>query len=125
VNDAIQDGVGEGRFADHIVSRLDQQLAGDQRRTAAAVVFNDLHQVAALAGIETVSTPVVEDQQIGLDQGAEQLGEAPVAVRQFNIGEQPWHARVMHAMAIVTGFLRQRATEPRLRFLRNRLDVAA
>ena len=33
--------------------------------------------------------------------------------RQLKIGEQPWHARVMDAMAIAAGFLRQRATEPR------------
>ena len=35
-------------------------------------VPDDFHEVATLVGIETVRTPVVEDQQVGLDKRAEQ-----------------------------------------------------
>jgi hypothetical protein len=35
-------------------------------------------------------------------------------VRQFEIGKEARHAGVMHRIAITAGFLRQRATEPRL-----------
>ena len=61
---------------------------------AAIAVFDDLHQIAPLVGGEPVRAPVVEDQQIGLDQGAEQAGEATVTVGKFEIGEQPRHAGV-------------------------------
>ena len=63
---------------------------------------------------QTGEPPVVEDQQINARQRAEQTREAAIAVRQLQLGEQPGHARVMDAIAVATGFLRQRTTEPRL-----------
>ena len=61
-----------------------------------------------------VRAPVVEDQQIGLDQRSEQPREAAVAVRQLQLGEQSWHACIVHGVAVAAGLLRQRTTEPRL-----------
>ena len=88
MDDAIEDGVGESRIADDVVPGIDRQLGGDERRAAAIPVVDDLHQVAPLMGRETIGAPVVEDQEIGLDQGAEQHGEATIAVRELEIGEQ-------------------------------------
>lgn len=48
VNDAIEDGVGEGGFTDDVMPSLDGQLAGDHGCTAAIPFFDDFHQVAAL-----------------------------------------------------------------------------
>ena len=53
------------------------ELAGDQRRAAAVAVLDDLHQVAPLAGGEPVRAPVVEDQQIGAGERAEQPAKRP------------------------------------------------
>ena len=53
-----------------------------------------------------------EDQQIGLHQRAEQTGEAAVAVRQFEVGEELRHACVVHGVAVAAGLLRKRAGEP-------------
>ena len=75
-------------------------------------ILDDLHQIAALVRIETIRPPVVEDQQVGLGEHAEQACEAAVTVRQFEVGEQARHARVMHGIAVAAGFLCQRATEP-------------
>ena len=80
VDDAIEDGVGEGRLADDIVPLVEGELAGDERRAAAIAVLDDFHQIAPLVGDKPVRSPVIEDQQIGLDQGAEQAGEATVTV---------------------------------------------
>src|SRR6202158_977656 len=63
---------------------------------------------------EPVWAPVVEDQQIGFGQRAEQTREAPVSVSQFEIGKEARHTCVMHRIAITAGSLRQRAAEPRL-----------
>ena len=46
------------------------------------------HQVAALAGVEPVGAPGVEDQQVGLYQAAEQPGEPAVAMGEFEFGEE-------------------------------------
>src|SRR5207253_10734795 len=76
MDDAIEDGVGEGRLTDDLVPLVEGELAGDERRAAAIAVLDDLHQIAPLIGSEPVWAPIVEDQQIGFDQGAEQAGEA-------------------------------------------------
>ena len=112
--EAVEDGVGEGRLADDFVPRLDRQLAGNQRRAGAVTVFDNLHQVAPLAGRQSIRTPVIEDEQIGLGERAEQTLEAADTVCEIEIGEQARRPRVMHGVAVATGFLRQRATEPRL-----------
>ena len=109
VDDAIEDGVGESRVADDIVPLVEGELAGNERRAAAIAVLDDLHQIAPLVGGEPVRAPVVEDQQIGLDQGAEQAGEATVTVGKFEIGEQPRHAGVQHRVAIPARLLGERA----------------
>ena len=76
VDDAIENGVGEGRLTDDIVPLVEGELAGDERRAAAIAVLDDFHQIAPLVGDKPVRAPVIEDQQIGLDQGAEQACEA-------------------------------------------------
>ena len=44
MDDAVEDGVGEGRFANQIVPPVDRDLAGDQRGAAAVAVLDDLQR---------------------------------------------------------------------------------
>src|ERR1700676_1722943 len=105
VDDAIQDGVREGRLADDVVPFISGKLAGDERRAVAMAVLDDLHQIASLAGGGPLRAPVVEDQQIGFDQRTKQAREATVAVGEFQIGEQPRHAGVDDRVAVPTRLL--------------------
>ena len=78
VDEAVEDGVGEGRIADHLVPLLDRDLAGDEGRAAAVAVLEDLQEVDALGLGEDRQAPVVEDKQIDARQGLEQAGVTPV-----------------------------------------------
>ena len=109
MDDAIEDGVGESRLADDLVPLVERELAGDERGASAIAVLDDLHQVAPLVGGEPIRPPIVEDQQIGLDQGAEQAGEATITMGEFQIGEQPRHAGVEYRVAIPARLLGERA----------------
>ncbi len=60
VDDAIEDGVGQGGIADDLVPALDRQLAGDQQRAGVVAVLDDLEQIAALLGAERLGSPIVE-----------------------------------------------------------------
>ena len=62
MDEAIEDSIGEGGIADEIVPGFDGELAGYQRRRAAMPILDDLHEIVALGGVETVGTEVVEDQ---------------------------------------------------------------
>ena len=114
VNDAVEDGIRERRFADDVVPSFDGYLAGDHRRSAAVVLFDDFHQIAALRGGQPVRSPVIEDQQLCIRDAAEQAGEASVAMGQFQLFEEARHAPVAHGDAVTTGRLRQCAAKPGL-----------
>src|SRR5439155_15724823 len=90
------------------------KLAGNEHRAVAMAILDDLHQVAPLIGSEPIRSPIIEDQQIGPDERAEQTSEATIAVRELQIREQPRHARVEHRVADATSLLRERAGQPRL-----------
>jgi hypothetical protein len=51
VDEAVEDGVGIGRVADHLVPFVDGDLAGENGRAAAVAFFEDLVEVAAGTGV--------------------------------------------------------------------------
>ena len=109
MDNAIQYRVAEGGLADDIVPGAYRKLACDQDGAATVAILNDLHQVAALAGGETVGSPIIEYQKIDLDQHSEQPREAAVAMGEIELGEQTRHAGVVDGLAVAAGFLRERA----------------
>ena len=56
VDDTVEDGVGECRFADDVVPFVDGQLAGDQDGGVLVSVLDDFHEVASLIGAEAVGS---------------------------------------------------------------------
>ena len=69
-----EDGVGECGFADDVVPFVDGQLAGDQDGGVLVPVLDDFHEVASLIGAEAAGSLIVEDEEIGLGESAEQAG---------------------------------------------------
>src|ERR1035438_7406955 len=65
VNEAVEDGVGEGRIADDVAPLIDRDLAGDEGGAPSVAVLEDLEQVDALRLGEDLQSPVVEDEQMG------------------------------------------------------------
>ena len=49
VDDAVENGVGDGRLADHVVPFVDWHLGGDQSRLSAIAFLADFQEVEALA----------------------------------------------------------------------------
>ena len=72
-------------------------------------ILDDLHRIAPLAGREAVGSPIVEDEEIDLDQHPKQPREAAVAVGEIEFGKQARHAGVVHGVAIAASLLRERA----------------
>ena len=88
MDDAIEYGVRERGLADDIVPFITGKLAGDERGAVAVAVLDDFHQIAPLVGGEPFRPPVVEDQQVGLDQATKQACEATVAVGELQTHER-------------------------------------
>ena len=71
-------------------------------------ILDDLHEIAPLAGREAIGSPVVEDEEIDLDQHPEQPREAAVAVGEIEIGEQARDARIVDGVAVAASLLGKR-----------------
>ena len=70
-------------------------------------ILDDFHEIAALAGGEAIRAPIIEDEEIDLDQHAEQPREPTVAVSEFEVGEQARRAGVVDGVTVTAGFMRQ------------------
>ena len=111
VDDTVEDGVGESRFTDDIVPLLQRQLAGDQDGGVVVSVLDDFHEIAPLIGVETVRAPIVEDQEVRLGEGPEQVGVASVGAAGFEFREHPGDALVEDGEVVAAGLLAERAGE--------------
>ncbi len=74
VDEAVEDGVGDGRVGDGLMPLLDRELAGHDGRAATVPIINDLQEVASLIRRQIGETPVVKDQQFDPGYGLEQAG---------------------------------------------------
>ena len=72
-------------------------------------ILDDFHEIAPLAGREAIGSPIVEDQEIDLDQHPKQPRKAAVAVGEIEFGKQARHARVVHGVAVAASLLCERA----------------
>ena len=114
VDEAIEDGVGIGRVADHLVPFVDRDLAGQDGRAAAIAFFEDFVEIAAGAGIERIEPPIVEDEELGAAQAAHDAGIAPIAAGQREIGEQFWDALIEHRAVVAAGLVAESTSKPTL-----------
>ena len=69
VDEAVEDGVGEGRLTDEIVPAVDRELAGDQGGGATVAIVDDLQQIATRVGVQGCQAPIVENEQLDPAEG--------------------------------------------------------
>src|SRR3954471_16502089 len=114
VDQAVEDGVGQGGIADHVVPAIHRQLAGDQGGAAPVALLDDVEQIAPLLGPERFEAPVVEHEQLDPAESAHEPGVAAVAPPEREIGEQPRQALIEHRVVVATGLVGERAGQPGL-----------
>lgn len=69
VDEAIEDGVGDGRIADDFVPAVDGDLAGDDGRSPLISIFDDLQEIAPLIIVELFWSPIIQNEKIGPCEG--------------------------------------------------------
>jgi len=55
MDDAVENGVGQGGITDHLMPAIDRHLAGDQQGSPVIAIIDDLEQIAALLGMLATS----------------------------------------------------------------------
>ena len=91
MNEAIEDGVGEGRVLELAMPVRDRQLEGYNDRASAEAVVEDFEQIAPARGFDGRQAPVVEDQEVDAGEVAVELGDGALAMGDAQIAP-PWWA---------------------------------
>ena len=51
MDETIEDGIGQGRHADHIVPAVDRHLAGEEDGASVVTILDDLEEIAACSAV--------------------------------------------------------------------------
>jgi hypothetical protein len=102
VDEAIEDGVGDGRAADDFAPLLDRNLASDDRRSALVTVFEDFEEIALLRLGEDGEPPIVQDQELDARKVLEQPTVTAVAAGERERLEETRNAVIENAFAVPT-----------------------
>ena len=71
VNDAVEDGVGEGRIADYVVPLGDGNLTGDQEGMEVVPILDDFEQIAALFCSQDLRSKIVQYEDVNTGKCAQ------------------------------------------------------
>ncbi len=112
VDDAVEDGVGDGRLVDDSMPFGDRDLGGDQGRSALIALLGEFEEVVALLGGEAVCAPVVEDQELNLGKLVDQSRVSAVLAGQGEVLEQSGYPAVEHRLVEPGGLVSQRTGDP-------------
>ena len=108
VHDAVENGVGVSGIADQLMPFVDGDLAGDDRRSAAVALFENLEEVVTRGGVERLEPPVVEDEQLHAAERALDAGIAAVAAGKCEVGEQLGNALVENGAIVAASLVTER-----------------
>src|SRR3954469_24204592 len=86
----------------------------DQERAGIVAILHDLQEIAGLLGQQRLGAPVVENEQVGPGELAQELAVAPVAAGQRQRRKQARHAVVQDREVLPASFVSERAGEPTL-----------
>ena len=109
VDDAVEDGVGDGGVADDVVPVFDRQLAGNEDRSGVVAILDDLEEIAPLVGIQGFRPPVVDDEKSCSGDRSEDAGISSIATRQSERCEQSWRPMIDDGEIVPAGFVAERA----------------
>jgi hypothetical protein len=82
VDEAIEDGVGDGGVGDDLMPMLDRHLAGDDGRSALVAIIDEFEEIATLLAGERGEAPITEDEQVDPRQHLEEPRIASVGERR-------------------------------------------
>jgi hypothetical protein len=114
VDEAVEDGVGDGGIGDDLVPVLDRHLAGDDGRSPLVTIIDDFEEIAALLAGERGEAPIIEDEQVDPRQHLEEPRIASVAAGERQSLEQPWQPMVEDGTIVAACLVAERAGDPAL-----------
>ena len=81
MDQAVEDGIGQGRVADGGMPVRHGQLAGDDGRSSAVAFLEDLQEIVPGLGVERFEAPIIQNEQLDAAEGTGDADVAAVAAR--------------------------------------------
>lgn len=105
VYDAVEDGVGDGGFADHLMPARDWQLGGNDGGPALVSFLKELQQIEALLVGQAVGSRVVKNEELDTGELVDQPRKLPIEAGGGRILEEAWHSgvgdRLVHTCSLM------------------------
>src|SRR5215469_3297986 len=114
VDEAVEDGVGQGGVGEGGMPGLDWELAGDHGGAKLGAVLDDLEEIAGLLDGDRGEQEVVDDEQGDAGELGEQALVAAVAAGHGEIIEEPRSACIERGVAVADGGVGERAGQEAL-----------
>jgi hypothetical protein len=114
VDEAVEDGVGDGGVGDDLVPMLDRHLTGDDGRSALVAIIDDFEEITTLVAGERGEAPIIEDEQVDPREHLEEPRIASVAAGERQSLEQPWQPMVEDGTIVAACLVAERAGDPTL-----------
>jgi hypothetical protein len=122
VNEAVEDGVGQGGVSDGLMPMPDGKLAGDEGGLSSDPVLQDLEKVAALRLAEGSESEVAQGQQPGFLEPVHELGIGAVGPGEGEVLQEPGETEVATGETLPTGGLGESAGQEGLSGARGPAD---
>ena len=111
VDESVQNGVGQGVVTDGFVPVFDGHLCGDKGGRPVIAVFHNLEEVFSFFIRQERSSPVVDDDEVCAQQGAQYAFVAAGGSGDGQFLEEPRGADVAHGEAPSAGLIAEGAGE--------------
>ncbi len=111
VDQSVQNGVGQGGVADGFVPVFDGHLCGDEGGSPVVAVFHNLEEVSSFFIRQEGRSPVVDDDEVGAQKGAQHAFVAAGGSGDGQFLEEPRGAEVTYGEAPSAGLVAEGAGE--------------
>lgn len=111
VNEAVEDGIGEGGIAEVGVPAIDGELAGDEGGAFVVTILQEFEQITLMRIGKRGESEVIDDQELGL---GEVLEQETFLAQRIGFGEfldKAWQAQIAHTDLVLAGVMGERAGE--------------
>jgi hypothetical protein len=105
VDEAVQDGVGDGGVADPVMPLGDGELTRNDRRGSAVSILHHFEEVMALGFGGSTHAEIIEDEEVRLGELGEELRIRSVGPGESDFVEEPRDTSIEDPQAATTGGL--------------------
>ena len=112
VDQTIEHSVCDGRIANDLIPAVNGHLTGDEGGTAFVTVLDNFEEIATLAVVKLLRSPIVDDQEINAGEGFQHPFMPPIPARKSEGPEQSRSTMIGDGEVITTGFVPNRTGKP-------------